>query len=282
MSTIREQILASIESYSKSNRRIGHYILVNYAQIPQMTARELADVSQTSEATIARFVKLLGFDNYVHMRQCLRREIFSDFEGTRRFASHDARIDDDQDWPVEVNITKEIANLNELRNTLVKEDVIRAVTLLQEAPEILVIGLRGSAALAQHMSFGLTKLRKPVRMLTDITITAYEIAAALPPNGVVVVITFPRYATGLTNFMAGLRDMGKKSLVITDFRVALAYGDVTLFAPAVPTTFVGNHAAPLVVINSLLHMLGNRMKERTISILAEFEEHAKKYAYFEG
>ena len=57
-------LISSTREFSGTEQRIVNYILNHREEAPTMTAAQLARRSGTSEATISRFCKHLGFDNY--------------------------------------------------------------------------------------------------------------------------------------------------------------------------------------------------------------------------
>lgn len=63
-----------------TNYNIALYIVRNFFKITKMTINELADECYVSPATISRFCKALGYENYLHFKQaCTLDKIFDNY-----------------------------------------------------------------------------------------------------------------------------------------------------------------------------------------------------------
>ena len=74
-------LITSSREFSSSEQRIVDYILEHRDEAPTMTAAQLARRSGTSEATISRFCKRLGFDNYRSFQFSLGRDLTLKHDG---------------------------------------------------------------------------------------------------------------------------------------------------------------------------------------------------------
>ncbi|MEE0663763.1 MAG: MurR/RpiR family transcriptional regulator, partial [Collinsella bouchesdurhonensis] len=74
-------LITSTREFSSSEQRIVDYILEHRDEAPTMTAAQLARRSGTSEATISRFCKRLGFDNYRSFQFSLGRDLTLKHDG---------------------------------------------------------------------------------------------------------------------------------------------------------------------------------------------------------
>lgn len=74
-------LISSTREFSGTEQRIVDYILDHREEAPTMTAAQLARRSATSEATISRFCKHLGFDNYRSFQFSLGRDLTLKHDG---------------------------------------------------------------------------------------------------------------------------------------------------------------------------------------------------------
>ena len=80
MSTITElpsalPLITSSRQFLDSEQHIVDFILANTERAPQMTSAQLARASSTSEASVSRFCKKLGFKNYRSFQFSLARDL---------------------------------------------------------------------------------------------------------------------------------------------------------------------------------------------------------------
>ena len=70
------------------------------------------------------------------------------------------------------------------------------------------------------------------------------------------------------------------TVAITDSAFSPLRGDISLYAPAESASFVAFHAAPLVLINALLHELSLGNRDATLAALDRFEAVADSRRFF--
>ena len=60
---------------SMTEEKLASYILANLGDIPHMTAQKLADLSETSPATVIRFSRKIGYKKYSDFKLAVSRSI---------------------------------------------------------------------------------------------------------------------------------------------------------------------------------------------------------------
>ena len=68
-------LLCSGMHFFNAEKRIADCVLEDTAGVAAMTSAELARCSSTSEATVTRFCKKLGFENYRAFQLALARDV---------------------------------------------------------------------------------------------------------------------------------------------------------------------------------------------------------------
>ena len=62
--TIVLDIRSKMQDFNPAQKAVANYILNNYYDMEGMPIRDLAVESEVSEATVSRFVKAMGYENY--------------------------------------------------------------------------------------------------------------------------------------------------------------------------------------------------------------------------
>ena len=79
VNTVEKDILSVISrgtaGFSKGQKLIAKYIVVNYDKAAFMTASKLGKTVGVSESTVVRFAAELGYDGYPEMRKALQEMI---------------------------------------------------------------------------------------------------------------------------------------------------------------------------------------------------------------
>jgi DNA-binding MurR/RpiR family transcriptional regulator len=269
-----------VDSLSKAQRALAHYVLRNYQSVAFSTISELAQHAGVSEATVVRFANTLGFSGYPPFQKEVRRIVRADLKGTERFslkAQPGVPLDD----PLGSAIRKELENIAHLEAMVDRAALAEASTALREASAVLVVGARSTAALAQHLWFALDKLRLPAGRILSVDTEAFAQVDRLPTGACVVVIGFPRYLKSLVALLEAARARGLRSIVVTDSPFSALKGDIGLHAPAESSSFVAFHCAPLILVNALIDSVGQADRQAALAALQQFETLAERLGFFQ-
>jgi DNA-binding MurR/RpiR family transcriptional regulator len=271
-----QRLAKGADSYSTNQRVLAKYVQTHYQTVAFSTVSQLAELSGISEATVVRFAKALGFKGYPDFQKEVRRLVRADLKGTERFQLSPADAS-----PLDIVLQKEMENLGALREGFDPSAFRQALKLLRGASEVLVVGARATAPLAGHLAFGLGKLGMRCSRASSVTSDTYDQIHRLDRKACVIVVGFPRYLRELVEVLDFAKSAKLASLAITDSAFSPLRGDVSLYAPAESASFVAFHAAPLVLINALLHELSVGNRDATLKALDRFEEVAEQRQFFQ-
>ena len=271
-----QRLAKGADSYSTNQRVLAKYVQTHYQTVAFSTVSQLAELSGISEATVVRFAKALGFKGYPAFQKEVRRLVRADLKGTERFQLSPADAS-----PLDIVLQKEMENLGALREGFDPSAFRQALKLLRGASEVLVVGARATAPLAGHLAFGLGKLGMRCSRASSVTSDTYDQIHRLDRKACVIVVGFPRYLRELVEVLDFAKSAKLASLAITDSAFSPLRGDVSLYAPAESASFVAFHAAPLVLINALLHELSVGNRDATLKALDRFEEVAEQRQFFQ-
>lgn len=273
------QLRNRVERLSRNQKVLAKYILANYQTVAFSTITQLAKLSGVSEATVVRFAKALDFTGYPAFQKEVRRIVRADLKGTERFKLT-YKQKGPGDSPLNAIISKELENVSYLQEAYDSKSFKKALAAICGASEVVVVGARSTASLAYHLWFGLNKVAVPVTRVLSVTTETYDYVNELDARALVLVTGFPRYLKALVELLAFAKARKLATLSITDSPFSPLQGNVSLYAPAESASFVAFHAAPLILINALLHELSLINKERTLDALARFEALADREGYF--
>lgn len=265
---------------SRNQRLLAKLVVRDYQKVAFTTIRGLAELSGTSEATIVRFVKSLGFKGYPDFQKEIRRVLRTDLKGNERFKIGYESSPSQRLGSLERIIDKEMENLSCLQETLNRKEFRKALSAIREAREILVAGTRSTASLATHFTFGLAKLGLRAFRITKVTTETYDHINRAHPKSLLVVIGFPRYLKELVDLLRFSKEKGVRTMTVTDSPFSPLAGDINLHVPAESLYFMAFHCAPLILINAILNELSLMDKEKIAEELSRFEKLAEAKGYF--
>ncbi len=146
---------------TKSEKRIANYFNQNQDEAAFLSAGELAERLQLSEATMVRFARTLNFDSYPAMRVALQEEFRHRLTHSSRLRS---RLDDLRQGGdiFERLVASEIDFLTESLQTLDRNALNAAVELLRTHQRVFVFGLGPSLSLVDLLQIRLTRSSRHV------------------------------------------------------------------------------------------------------------------------
>ncbi len=127
----------------KSERKIADWIIAHPGDELPMTISELAALSESSEATIVRFAKRLGFAGYGELKISVAREL------KQKVISPTLTENDSCFEILEKIVGDAYFSLERTKKTIAPESIAAAADLIANARKTVVIGLGSSGSVAQ-------------------------------------------------------------------------------------------------------------------------------------
>lgn len=204
-------LISSTREFSGTEQRIVDYILDHREEAPTMTAAQLARRSGTSEATISRFCKHLGFDNYRSFQFSLGRDLTLKHNGLD--LDGEISLDNVEDSLKSILATK----MGELEATLRGIDgacVRNVVKRLAGANviQIAAVGNTNSVALDATFKFSQLGLRCTTHEVNEI---AVGFALTMQPKDALLVISNSGRSQRLMRVAQAAKNRGACVIVIT-------------------------------------------------------------------
>ncbi len=266
-------VLARLEtlvpSLRESERKIAGYMLAHPDELIYLSVTELADRTDTSEATVIRFAQRLGYAGYAALKIALtidRRHgatpLASDIGPETDLASLKRKI-------IQVNIE----SLNDTDQILDDTALGKAVEALAGARRIEAYGIGGSAVVAHDAYFMLMEIGLPIIAISDPHLQMMS-AVQLQKGDVALAISLSGSTRDTIEALQAARDSGATCMCITRYArspiTRVAY--ITLLAAARPAT-IGGHdllgrVAQLAVIDVLAAAITLARGDASIETLA--------------
>ncbi|MDA3917405.1 MAG: MurR/RpiR family transcriptional regulator [Deltaproteobacteria bacterium] len=252
---------------TSKGKQLAKFILANPGDAVFMTTRKLAKQVNTSEATVVRFVRKIGYNSYSQFLKSLRSYIDTELtlsESERNELSEFGGYRGPED--LKKSIIQEINNLKNLCSIDMKE-FDKIVTLLDTSETAYIIGSRLSYAPAYYMGWAMTKIRNNINILKGSDRTSLDWLSIAAPESVVVIIATSRYPNELIRTGKIVRRLGHKLILLTDSTSCplMQFCSHSLIASSSQIPFLGNLTSLTFLINYLVHALakkrGTKLKE---------------------
>lgn len=237
---------------TKAEQKIADYILQNSANVIHMTIAELAEASQSAEATIFRFCRKLNFVGFQGLKVALAGDIFTPADSVYQ--------------EVEINDSPEIFSnkifnvisegLQDTLKVLNFSELAKAIDTLATARHIDAYGLGGSAIIAADIEHRFMRFGIPIRSYSDPHLQLAS-AALLKPGDVVVAISHTGASIDILNSVKLAKDSNATIIAITSYMKSpvAKLADICLYGMSRETSYRSEATASRIIHLAIVDLL---------------------------
>ncbi|MBN8913506.1 MAG: MurR/RpiR family transcriptional regulator [Rhizobiales bacterium] len=268
------RIRARINELSPSLATVIEFIDANRLDAMTKSAVELGRMIGTSDASVIRAVKALGFDGFKELKQELAASLGKGNSAADNMLRTLTDVGDAYDAAIDLVLDDHYAALKALRSPETRAQLSAAVKLLASARRIGVFGIGPSAHLARYFALQVTRNGRPARVFDGSGSPLPAQMLGMQDVDVVVMLAYGRPYKEATTCVAEARRVRKRILLITD----VAEKGLASHATAVVAVRRGEagrvalHGATLVCLEAILLALASRNKDRSILTLERLNE----------
>lgn len=204
-----ERVRQSLPGLHPAERKLGEFLTQFPGEIASYNAQELARLAEVSKATVSRFVRRLGFENYEEARRMARDESRT---GSRLFLAHPEQIS----GSAHPGIAEEIDNLERSFSQIDADQITALATELLTARRVWLVGFRISQSFATYLYWQLLKVLPDVVVVPRGGETMGEHIAVMDARDCVIVFGLRRRIAGMDAIVDAISETGAKLCYITD------------------------------------------------------------------
>jgi DNA-binding MurR/RpiR family transcriptional regulator len=252
---------------SKSYQKIALYLTQNPNDVAVLSVGAIAERCGVHASNVVRFAQALGYDGFKALQSLFQKRLSTaapGFEarikaleselGARKGHTERAFLHD--------LVVRDIASLQNLLIEISESNLKKAVTLLEKAEVIYLIGQLRSSPVADLLRYILTMLGKRCVLLDPSGGLATHMARGIRKSDVLIAISFRFYANEVVNIVD---EAGKRKvpvIAISDSTLSpVAKAATVLFAvPEHEYTFSRSLAAPMCLAQALTVALAARLQ----------------------
>jgi DNA-binding MurR/RpiR family transcriptional regulator len=258
---------------TKSEKRIANYLNQNQDEAAFLSAGEIADLLQLSEATMVRFARTLDFDSYPAMRVALQDSFRHRMTHSARLRS---RLDDLRAAGdiFERLVASEIDYLTEALQTVDRKALNAAVELLRTHQRVFVFGLGPSLSLVDLLEIRLTRSARQVIPLNTSGREMLEPMLLMNSSDLLIAIGFFNLTPNLQMVLDYANQHKTPVILLTDTLGPMVgdKADIVLAARRGPVSSFHSLTVPMTVINALLLALTAADQEKVMTNLDKLDQ----------
>lgn len=261
-----------LPSLSSTEQRLLTKVLTTPDEIPSLSITELAQNAECSEATVVRLCQRLGLRGYGELRLLLARR-----QATSIDLAQGPIKEGESDHDVLVKTFIQASRLCETVASNVPPETTsafaQAISILEAADEVLVLGIGASSAIALDAAHQLRTIGMRANAPTDPFTQLFE-AGRLRSTSVCLIISHTGATADMVRCAGAAHSAGAKRLAISSYRTTplQAETDVLLVAGGMGPTFrpeaATNRVAHLLMVDALVSALTLRHPARAARALS--------------
>ena len=239
-----------------------------------MSAAEIADRLGTSDATVVRAVKTLGYSGIPE----LKRELI---DALRARATPAVRLGRTLDTigsdPLGQMLDLEI-ELLEAARSIDRADFERAVEIAASADRVLAFGLGPNGPLADYFALRLRRFGRPAQAITASGLRLADALLVAKPGDALLLMAYERLDRDAEAALTRANDLGLPVVLVTDTLGAKLADRIDVALPALRGRGGGlsGGATTMVLLDALLLSVAARDRGRSLAALAELNDLRKR------
>jgi DNA-binding MurR/RpiR family transcriptional regulator len=271
--TLQERVAAYADALTPAESRLATYMLRNPDEVVGSSASELAALARSSDATVVRTAKSLGYSGFPELKKSLigslsrRRNLASVLDD--RMASYGSK-----DRGLGKALDDTISMAQQLKEDLSLEDWGRAIDALNSASRVFSLGFGPATSLAQYMTLSLSRIGIDARTISTTGFRLADDLMTLRETDTVLIFAPIRLFREIDVTIDCARAVGAKVIVITEaLRLALAERvDAVLTTPQTTTNSASELSAGLILGHALVLAIAADNRERSLQSLTKLNE----------
>ena len=250
-------------SLSKTQIKIADYVTENPETACFLSVRDLAKKLETTEATIFKFVKKIGYASYNEFKKNLQEQIQHWISPNERIGQAMSNLSEEGDATYQEIVKSEVGALRSTFANIKYETLRQTIALLAKAKKVYVVGNEVSKYIAQFAAFRLHQVGRQAEFLpVDQRRTTANCLAGMDEDTAFIVISFPIYSVETLALANCLNEKGIRYIAISDrhsSEVAINAA-VSLVCSNEDVVFYNSITSAISLVNMICSLLAVEMR----------------------
>jgi DNA-binding MurR/RpiR family transcriptional regulator len=278
--SFEERIADRFGRMSPAEQRVARYFQDNRAEVLIASAAALAAKARTSDATVVRATKALGFAGLEDLRRSLADELRLSLSPAERLTRTLGEVGGSPAAAFAVTLDIHSRSLETLRRSVSLEQFETAVDGIAGARRVVVFGLGPSAAIANYLVTQLIRFGLDAASLTNTGLLFADDLRKLREGDLVIMLAYGRVYTELAALLDDIGRRALRSFLVTDTLAATLRHrvDLVLSVPRGHAEMLSMHTATLGFIEALLVGVAAKKPDETLASLKALNQARQKLA----
>ncbi|MBV9829212.1 MAG: MurR/RpiR family transcriptional regulator [Alphaproteobacteria bacterium] len=272
--SLAERIARHVVGMGPAEQRVVRYFEAHREEVLIASAATLAERASTSDATVVRAVRTLGFSGLEELRRALADEIRISLSPADRLTRTLGEVGSDLATAYETTLDIHRRSLEALSRAIPPALFERAVTGIIEANRVALFGLGPSSAIAAYAAMQLNRFGLAAITLNHTGMLFADDLSQLRDGDLVIMLAYGRVYPELAALLDAIEQRRLRAFLITDTLAATLRRrvELVLAVPRGRADSVSMHTATLGFIEALLVGIAVKRPEATTAALRTLNE----------
>ncbi len=272
--TLQERVVARSDVLTATERRVARYLSEHPQQAAFASAEEIARATGTSDASVVRTAKALGFEGLPGLKRSLQGHLEALLTPANRLHNAMTSYTDGPEGVLAATLSERVDLINDLGRTLDPAAFRRAVEVIVNARETVVFGIAGHVSLVEYTATRLIRIGYRARSASD---TGFQLADRLLPlerDDAVLVIAHNRVVREIRVILDHAASVGAPVILLTEtLGEALKDRAEVVLSAAVgrPGTY-GGQTTTLIVLEALTMAVAAHDQDRSMKAITRMNQ----------
>lgn len=266
------------EKLTSNDKSIVEYIARHHEEFLFMTIGQLADSLHISEATISRFARHVGCEDFKHLKQVVMNQTLQ--KGPAQKLANTLMTGDGKllhHW-----IEQQQYYLQKTLELLDETEFDRAVNALASAKRVFIHAKNASQSLAQLLHFRLRRIGIDVHLIPSGGTEMLEGLVSIQPDDLVVLFGLSKVSSEVQAILDYQNEIGYSSIMLTGrlYSSPNQQADINLFVYRGEENEYHSMSTPSAVIDALVIALSDRLGSNAVTNLNNVKKLKNKYGKY--
>lgn len=264
-----ERVVAALGRLSPSEQRVVRFFQENREEVLVASASALASKARTSDATVIRTAKALGYSGLDDLRRALAVELRLDLSLPARLARTLGEVGESLETALDLTLDIHLRAIEGLRRDISGDLFNTVVRRVGKAHRIFIFGIGPSSAMAEYFKIQLARFGIDASSLTQTGLLLADDLRRLRSGDLVIILAYGRIYRELEVLLAHTEQFRIGTILMTDTLAAALRERVGAVLPVARgrADLLSMHTATLALIEALLVGIATAQQSKAIASL---------------
>lgn len=261
----------NFNTLTKTEKKILEYIIKNPKDIVISSALDIARELDTSDASVLRLSKTLGFDKFTDLKGYINTNLEC-ISPNERIIKNWNNFNSENDLANKI-ITADIDNIQNFLINIDFDLLNQTIIMLQNSKKIFFLGLGSSKGISQFMFWYMRRLGFEAECINEGGLGLYETLSHIKKGDTIFIFSFPRILEDEIKILKFAKEKKVNIISVTnnDFSEVSLLSDIVFQVEVENLGFFNSYAVPIQLCNLILTILFEKNKD---TIYKEIKENS--------